>query len=412
MPPSAGAEADADVLVVGAGVLGACLAHHLLRRGAGRVVVLEAETPAAATSGAGAGFVGLWAAGYAHFLTDTDRELEQYGIDFYRRLAETAPDIECRAHGNLYLATTGSGWTQWVEPVLGHPMAPPGTRQLTPDEVGTITGGVVAPGSVVGGALHPGGIQISAGRATRALAASVLDLGGEVRAHTPVTGLIVSDGAVTGVRTAAGPLRARKVVLACGAWSNELLRPLGHRLPLLRMVATRVVSPPSGVPDTMPTVMVPDLYGLWLRAHRSGLTWGNGDGYAPSYELDGDVGATRRPRCPELLDRLTDRLMPGLRALVPGHDLSVGHWLQGMPCMTPDRAFLAGSVPGVEGLYVLGGDNEAGVTHGPGLGRLLAEVVDAGGSDWLDPSPYRLDRFAPGRFPTERDVAEAMPARR
>ncbi|MCX4911682.1 FAD-binding oxidoreductase [Streptomyces sp. NBC_00878] len=403
---------DADVLVVGAGILGTSLAHHLLLRGAGRVVVVEAETPSAATSGAGAGFVGLWAAGYANFLTDTDLELEQYGIDFYRRLAERTPDIECRTNGNLYLATTESGWTQWVEPVLGHPLAPKGTRQLTPHDIGTVTGGVVAPGSVVGGALHPGGIQISAGRATRALAASVRELGGEIRERTRVTGLIVSDGAVIGALTDTGLIRARRVVLACGAWSNELLRPLGHRLPLLRMVATRVVSPPSGVPDTMPTVMVPDLYGLWLRAHRSGLTWGNGDGYSPSYELDDAVGTESRPHYPELVDRLRERLLPGLRTLVPEHDLSIDRWLQGIPCMTPDRSFLAGAVPGVPGLYVLGGDNEAGVTHGPGLGRLMAEEIDTGGSDWLDASPYRLDRFEADRFPTERDVADAMPARR
>ena len=405
---------DTDVLVVGAGVLGTSLAHHLLLRGTGRVTVLEAQTPAAATSGAGAGFVGLWAAGYADFLTDTDLRLQQYGIDFYRRLAERNPDIECRAHGNLYLATTEPGWSKWVRPVLGHPLAPSGTRELTPREVGAITGGVVSPSSVVGGALHPGGIQVSAGRATRALAASVRQLGGEIRENTPVRGLILSDGAAIGVLTDDGPIRARRIVLACGAWTNRILRPLGHQLPLLRVVATRVVSPPSGVPDTMPTVMVPDLYGLWLRAHRSGLTWGNGDGYSPAYELDDAVGTEIRPRYPQLVERLRERLLPGLRELVPAHDLRIDRWLQGIPCMTPDRRFLAGAVPEVPGLYVLGGDNEAGVTHGPGLGRLMAELVD--GEDdvtqWLDASPYRLDRFAPDRFPTERDVAAAMPARR
>ncbi|MBK3565924.1 FAD-binding oxidoreductase [Streptomyces sp. MBT62] len=403
---------DTDVLVVGAGVLGTSLAHHLLLRDAGRIVVLEARTPAAATSGAGAGFVGLWAAGYADFFTDTDLQLERYGIDFYRRLAERNPDIECRTNGNLYLATTEPGWSKWVAPVLGHPLAPTGTRELTPRQVGAITGGVVSPGAVVGGALHPGGIQISAGRATRALADSVRRMGGEIRENTPATGLIMSDGAVVGALTDAGPIRARRVVLACGAWSDQLLRPLGHRLPLLRVVATRVVSPPSGVPDTMPTVMVPDLYGLWLRAHRSGLTWGNGDGYSPAYELDDAVGSESRPHYPELVDRLRERLLPGLRELVPAHDLRIDRWLQGIPCMTPDRRFIAGAVPDVPGLYVLGGDNEAGVTHGPGLGRLMAELVVDVDTTWLDASPYRPDRFAPDRFPTERDVADAMPARR
>jgi glycine/D-amino acid oxidase-like deaminating enzyme len=69
-------------------------------------------------------------------------------------------------------------------------------------------------------------------------------------------------------------------------------------------------------------------------------------------------------------------------------------------------------VPGVNGLYLLAGDNEAGVTHGPGLGRLLAEVILTGGSQWLDPAPYRPDRFQPAQFPTDESVLAAMPSRR
>src|SRR5437868_930281 len=120
-----------DVVVVGAGVLGLSVAAHLLEKGAKQVVVVEADTPAAATSGAGAGFVGLWAAGYANFLTETDLELERYGIGYYGRMS----GIDHRANGNLFLATTDDGWSQGVEPVLHHPFAPPGPRAVAPAEV-------------------------------------------------------------------------------------------------------------------------------------------------------------------------------------------------------------------------------------------------------------------------------------
>src|SRR3954470_769054 len=116
--------ADADVVVVGAGILGVSTAHHLLRGGARRVIVIDADTPAAATSGAGAGFVGLWAAGYAASFTETDLLLEQYGIDFYRELAARDPSVEVRTNGNLFLATTDDGYRSWVAPVGEHPLAP------------------------------------------------------------------------------------------------------------------------------------------------------------------------------------------------------------------------------------------------------------------------------------------------
>jgi glycine/D-amino acid oxidase-like deaminating enzyme len=403
---------DADVVVVGAGVLGTSVAYHLLRRRAERVIVLDSGSAASATSGAGAGFVGMWGAGYADFFTGGDLQLEQYGLDFYRRLSADGADIDCWANGNLFLATDETGWTKWVETVRDHPHAPPGTRELSARQVHEITGRVIGADSVLGGVLHPGGIQISAGRATRALAARIRAIGGEIRENTRATGLITTDGAVAGVQTAFGPVRARKVVLACGPWSAQLLAPFGYWPPLLRVVATRVVSPASKVPGTMPTVMVPDLFGLWLRAHRGGLTWGNGDGYSPLSDLKGELGESGRPRFPELVDRLEAKFSPRLRELVPAHDTSIGWWIQGVPCMTPDRRFLAGPVPGVEGLYFLGGDNEAGVTHGPGLGRVVSELIHHSGSDWVDPSPYRLDRFAPGQFTTEHEVAAAMPVRR
>ncbi|HTA01517.1 MAG TPA: FAD-binding oxidoreductase [Streptosporangiaceae bacterium] len=403
---------EADVVIAGGGILGICAAYHLLDSGARRVVVVEADTPGAATSGAGAGFVGLWAAGYADFFADAGLELEQYGIDFYRRLAAEDPSIECRSNGNLFLGTTEEGCRLWIDTILQHPLAPAAVRALTAPEVTEITGGVIAADTVLRGALHPGGIQVSAGRATRALARRVAARGAEVRARTRLTGLITAGGRVEGVQTEGGDIYARTVVLACGAWCNEVLAETGYRAPLLRMIATRVISRPSGVSGSMPTVMVPDLFGLWLREHRGGLTWGNGDGYSPLFELGGSLGADGQPRREELVERLDVALTPKLRKLVPAHDTSIGWWLQGVPCMTPDRRFLAGPVPGVNGLYLLAGDNEAGVTHGPGLGRLLAEVILTGGSQWLDPAPYRPDRFQPAQFPTDESVLAAMPSRR
>ncbi|WP_033287624.1 NAD(P)/FAD-dependent oxidoreductase [Amycolatopsis jejuensis] len=397
-------------IVVGAGILGLSVAVHLLRQGNDRVVVVDAANPADATTGAGAGFVGLWAAGYADFFTATDLALEQYGIDFYRQLAEGA-DIGCRTNGNLYLATDDDGWRRWIAPIPDHPFAPPETRTLDAADVTRVTDGAVATGAVVGGVLHPGGIQISAGRATRAMAAQARALGAELRPHTRVTGLLTSDGAVTGIRTEHGDLPADQVVLASGAWTNDLLAEVGYRVPLLRIVASRVVSPRSGVSARLPTIMVPDHFGLWVREHRGGLTYGNGDGYAPLSDLSGRAQPTgRRPVFPELIDRLGTKLVPRLRKLLPDADISAGYWLQGIPCMTPDRRFLAGPVPGAPGLSVLAGDNEAGVTHGPGLGRVVAGLLT--GTEWVDPGSYRLERFDPAEFPTEQAIQAAMPARR
>src|SRR5699024_4755733 len=74
--------------------------------------------------------------------------------------------------------------------------------------------------------------------------------------------------------------------------------------------------------------------------------------------------------------------------------------IQGIPTYTADGNLYAGAIPAVPGLYVLAGDNESGVTHGPGMGRLVAELA-LGINPFVDPHSFRPDRTRPEDFPDE-----------
>jgi glycine/D-amino acid oxidase-like deaminating enzyme len=65
----------------------------------------------------------------------------------------------------------------------------------------------------------------------------------------------------------------------------------------------------------------------------------------------------------------------------------------GAPCFTADLRPVIGELASVPGVYVLAGDNYAGVTHAPGAGRLLAELVTGAPRPIVDPEPYRPERF-------------------
>lgn len=402
------ASADVDVAVVGGGIFGVCVADHLLDQGAGRVLIVERDTPAAATSRAGGGFVSLWAAAYNGTFGPTDLVLEEYGLRYYRDVARAQPSVDLRANGNLFVALTESGYRNKVEAILEHPLAPEGTIALDAAEVARITGDVLTAEAVYGGAYHPTGIQLSAGRATGQIVDRFVERGGQLRSHTACNGLLTSGSSVIGVRTDAGDIHARAVVVAGGAWSNSVLTDVDYRAPLARWVATRAISLPSGVPSVMPTVVVPELSSMWLREHRGGLTWGSADGYAPLADIGGSVDELAQPRREELVERLAAGTGSALSTLVPHHGTAIDWWLQGMPCSTPDGRFLAGPVPGVNGLYLLAGDNESGVTHGPGLGRMVADLVLNQTCEWVDHAAYRLDRFESGDYLTERSVLSAQ----
>ena len=139
--------------------------------------------------------------------------------------------------------------------------------------------------------------------------------------------------------------------------------------------------------------------------------WGTGDGYAPLSALGSVACVGDRPTHDALLHALTNAVSDSFQHLFPTADLTVAEWTQGMPVYTVDRRFCAGAVPAVPGLWAVTGDNEAGVTHAPGLGRLMADLITAQPCTWVDSSAFALDRFATS-YASEDAVAAAMPPRR
>jgi sarcosine oxidase, subunit beta len=187
------------------------------------------------------------------------------------------------------------------------------------------------------------------------------------------------------------------VIVAAGAWSAPLLRAAGYVAPMVPLVATRLTTEPLGIPATLPTLMVEELSFAWVRGERGRLLWGCEYEVAPRYEfVDRDAPADLAAI--ETRDSVAETLAVGSRAasVIPALGclggrpaLAVAH---GLPCYTADVRALVGPVPGIGGLWLVSGDNQAGVTHAPGYGRMVAELV-TGDEPSVDPAPFRLDRF-------------------
>ena len=259
---------------------------------------------------------------------------------------------------------------------------------------------------VVGGVLHPDGCQVQAPRATTAIAQLVEAAGGRIRTRTPVDRLVVEGGHVQGVDTREGTISAGAVVVAAGAWTNVLLRPIGAWMPMVPLIATRIITEPLGVSPSMPTLMLPEFTGLWVREEEGGLLWGAGYGVEPR-----KIFLDRDP--PERFDHLpldgfieTERIGAEAAFAIPLlTQYRSPRVAQGAPTYTPDLRGIVCGVPGAEGLWVIGGDNEAGITHGPGYARLLADLVVEGTSSFADPSEFSTARFA-ARYSRPESVSE------
>ena len=393
------------MVVIGGGIIGCSAAFHLLQSGARQVTVIEAREPGAATTGAGAGFVSHWSAGMFP-LGEEGLQLQQYGLDFYRRLHEVGTEIGYRPNGTLMMALTEAGRERFVRPVLESPYAPAEMQDLTAAQVGEKMKGLVDATQVHSAAFNPHGIQLDTKLALGVLVDEIVKLGGVFRNGTKVAG-IHDAGSHVKVETDKGMIEADGVIVAAGAWNNEVLEGLGWQLPLLRVVATRIVTDGRGLPSTIPTVQCREL-GLWLRESFGAVMWGTGRLYESYYKLGDEWIEPGQPRNVGLMQAMGDEEYARLEKIFPPlRGSKVSSWAQGVPCHTPDCGLLVGHVPGTTNVVAVGGDNETGVSHGPGLGRLSAELM-LGQQPFVDTTGFRLERFARNSYATEAEVEAAF----
>lgn len=393
----------AEIVVIGGGVMGMSCAHHLHERGFS-VRVLERDGVGQATSTCGAGFIAYWAGGLIRPWGEPELTCERYAISFYSELHAERPTFSFRRSGSLYIAMTARGWDERVRTIAEFPSVP-GRRVLDPAEAAEV-GVIVRREGIVGGVYDPDPVQLVARDATRALAARLRDRGVPIDERRTARRLIVERGRVKGVDTTSGVVAADAVVLAAGMWTNLLLRPHGIWLPYAPMGAVRITTEPLGLPPTVPMLHVPEL-GAWLREEAGALVWGAGyEGHHRDAFLDADPPAHLRQLPKDGLwetQRKGFRLSTAIPSLARYRDFT---YVEGAPCHTPDLLPLVGPLGAVEQLYVVAGDNEAGVTHAPGIGRALADTI-AREPPFIDLDRYRPDRFG-SAYRTTREVGRAV----
>ena len=208
-----------------------------------------------------------------------------------------------------------------------------------------------------------------------------------VRAHG---GVIDEDRAFEGIErieggvrlaTSRGPLDARDVVVASGAWSPLLARVLGQRW--LR----GVIQPGKGYSITYDAPSLVPRRPLVLRDHSVCVTaWGSGYRLGSTMEFSG-YDATLNTRRLGALER-------GARVFLhePVGPVVRERWCGWRP-MCVDDVPMIGPVPGAPGVWLATGHGMMGVGMSAGTGQLLADLM-TGRDPAIDPHPYRPERFA------------------
>ena len=227
---------EADVVVIGGGVIGVCTALFLARDGK-RVVLLEKGRIAGEQSSRNWGWI-----------RQQGRDPDELAImieanRIWRDLAcETNVDIGLRTGGITYLARTRQemeGYGDWLKHAQAHGLD---SRLLSTSETAELIPGMSR--SYEGALYTASDMRAEPWVAVPALAGIAARAGASIVENCAVRALDIAAGRVAGVITEQGQIRAPEVVLAGGAWSSLFLRRHGVALPQLSVRATVAATEP------------------------------------------------------------------------------------------------------------------------------------------------------------------------
>ena len=174
-----------------------------------------------------------------------------------------------------------------------------------------------------------------------------------------------------------GAAVAREVVVALGPWSDLVFAPLGYSIPLAVKRGYHLHLAPRGNAVLHHPVLDADL-GYMISPMNRGIRLATGVEFA------------RRDAPPTPVQ--LQRALPRARALFPlGEAVDTKPWIGSRPCL-PDMLPVIGRAPRHPGLWFDFGHQHHGLTLGPVTGRLLAEMM-TGETPFADPGPFGVERF-------------------
>ena len=378
----------ADVVVVGAGVVGCSVAYYLSRQGV-KVKLVERDGIGSGASTHATGFLSLLGAEFSQgpsFETalaayrefpDVVKDLEETtGIDLlYQRRPSLRLALE---EEEETLIKDLMSWQQdlvrvkWIGPDEVHEVEPRLTRQIR------------------GAAYEDESAQLDSYRLTLALAQAAEKRGAELQLR-PVTGFLGDSSRVTGVRTATGDIECGTVVIAAGTWSSSFGDALNFAIPVRPLKGERLIlrfdGPPLPVLISSPKRghMISRLDGVLSVGSTGGRDYDQNNLFLGE-EYDSVPTETAKL---ELLQRAID-VLPGLESA------ELVEQLAGSRPLSPDRMPIIGPVPGVEGIVLATGHSTKGIHLGPITGRIVTEYIRAG----CGPISPEMEIYLPSRFAT------------
>ena len=388
----AGLPTHARCVVIGCGIVGNSVAHHLGLLGWRDIVLLDKgplPNPGGST-GHASNFI---------YLVDHSKEMTALTVDSVRQYRENGVFIQS---GGIEVARTKERMqelTRRMASAESWGIAP--VSLITPAEVkalvpyideSIILGGFYTPGVGVVDSLRMGTLMREHGQSSGAL---------HVAPKTEVTGIDVVHGRVRRVRTTEGDIEAETVVITCGVWSPRIARMAGAHIPLTPAVHQMIDVGPvprfQGAKSDIEHPIVRDMdTNMYERQAGGDLEIGSYAHRPILYDPEdippieqAALSPTEFPFTQADFEQQMQHALELMPEIVGDESVGVKYAINGILSLTPDGMPFLGESPDVKGLWAAAA---VWVKEGPGTGKALAEWMVHGESE-IDLHSSDIARF-------------------
>ncbi len=371
----------ADVVIIGGGIVGASIAWHLTEAGCRDVLIVERE------SHQGKGSTGKSMGGVrAQFATKPNIQMSLYSIPFYAVFEERlGHPSEYRPQGYLFVATKPAHLeylrtNQELQKSLGLKDVSMVTRDDIVNRVPQLRTDDILGGSfcATDGFVDPYSVMVG-------FTTVACERGAKLWRSTEVTE--IRRGGTKGfeLETSRGPVSAKTVVNAAGAWAREVAAMAGIDLPVEPLRRMLVPTEPFAEVSHEIPMVIDMTNGFHFRPESLGflLAW-NDPEETPGFKTDFDPAFVEK-----ILERAADRV-PCFENLA----INPKRAWAGLYEMSPDHHSILGPVPDIAGFFCANGFSGHGVMHAPATGKILADLILEGKTSVVD----NVEGLSPARF--------------
>jgi glycine cleavage system aminomethyltransferase T/glycine/D-amino acid oxidase-like deaminating enzyme len=388
----------ARVVVIGAGIVGNSLVHHLARLGWRDIVQIDkgALPNPGGSTGHASNFI---------FPVDHSREITDLTLDSVKQYQEMGVFTES---GGFEVARTEERMEELRRRMSSAKAWGIEAHLVTPAEVVEKVP-FLDPDQIIGAFWTPSVGVVDSLRAGTIMRERALESGALTVVPTvEVVGLDVEHGRITRVRTTGGDIEAETVVIACGVWSPKIGDMAGVAIPLTPAVHQMIsVGPCPQLTGTAGEITYPIIRDMdtfcYERQHGADMEVGS---YAhrailhepediPSIE-QAKLSPTEMPFTSEDFDPQLEQAYELMPELLGAEGAEIRYAINGLLSLTCDGSPILGESQ-VKGLWTAAA---VWIKEGPGVGRAVAEWMTHGQSE-IDVSASDIARFYPHQMRRE-----------